>query len=145
MTVSLILEKTKLLPKRNALAKPQARRCLFLVVWIKLNYRCTASQKPRSILKAMKHERWLLNCGKTQVWLKSPFLCNFTSKKCSGALMFGKQFTYKFKWVHKPYCKIIEHKCTNWENQSPGNGAFLQKHIKKGSLGQIKRLLYKSR
>ena len=33
----------------------------------------------------------------------------------------------------------------NSENQSPGNGALLQMHIKKRSLGQIKRLFYKAR
>ena len=69
MTVSLILQKTKLLQKRKALAKSQARKCLCLVVWTKLNYRCIAFHRPKSNLKAMKHESWLLNCRKHKsVW-----------------------------------------------------------------------------
>ena len=55
--------------KRHALAKSQARMCSFLVVWTKLDYRYIAFQRPKSNLKAMKHERWLLNSGKHKsVW-----------------------------------------------------------------------------
>ena len=72
---------------------------------------------------------------KHKVCLKMLFSCKFSSKDCSRALIKPKQMTQKSKWVHKTYWKIIEHKCTNSENQSPGNGAFLQMHIKKRSFG----------
>ena len=99
--------------KRHALEKSQAR-CLFLVVWTKLKYRCRAFQRPQGIFKAMKHERWLLNCGK-QVWLKMPFYCNFTTKGCSGALILSKQLTYKSEWAHKRSWEIIQHNSNNSE------------------------------
>ena len=59
-----------------------------------------------------------------------PFFCNFTSKGCSGALILGKQLTYKSAWAHHRYWEIIQHNCNNSENQSPEKHALLHAHKK---------------
>ena len=73
-------KKAKLPQKRHALAKSQARGCLFLAVWTKLNYRCIAFQRPKNKLKAKKYERWFLSCGNTSL-SENAFILQFYIKR----------------------------------------------------------------
>ena len=73
---------------------------------------------------------------KEQSLSENAFFRKLTSEVCSRPLALPKQMTHKSKWGHKLYWKTIEHSCTNSEKKSPGNGACLQAHIKKRSLGQ---------
>ena len=43
------------------------------------------------------------------------FFCNFTSKLCSGALILGKQLTYKSEWAIKRPWELTEHNYSNSE------------------------------
>ena len=56
-----------------------------------------------------------LQLRKTQICLKTPFFCNFISKSCSGAMIVGKQLTYKSEWAHKRSWAIIQHNSNNSE------------------------------
>ena len=138
---SLTSNKTKL-PSENAMLwqNPNLLGVSSCLNWRKFSVDSLAKAKNGIDSK----ERFLLNYGKHKVCLKMRFSCKISSKDSSRALTKPKQMTHSSKWVHKPHWKISEHKCTNSEIQSPGNGAFLQTHNKKRSLGQIKRLLYKS-
>ena len=75
----------------------------------------------------MKGDSWV---AETQVCLKMRSFFNFASKGSSGALILGKQLTYKSEWAHKRSWEIFQHNSNNSEKQSRENDAFLQTHIK---------------
>ena len=62
--------------------------------------------------------RWnvTLEFRKTQVCLKMPFFCKFTSIGCCRALILGEKLTYKSEWAHKSNREIIQLNSNNSVN-----------------------------
>ena len=101
-----------------------------------------------SLVKAKKliesEERLLLNYGKHKSVRKRFRFSNLLQKIVLELWHNENNWPTSLNDPTKPYWKLIEHKSNISEHQSPENCAFLQTHIKKRSLKQIKRLIYKS-